>query len=99
MDLTGFKATFSATQPPEGLPVALQALWKAYKDDWTGAHALVENDPGEYAAWVHAYLHRVEGDEWNAGYWYRRAGQAIPQQSLEEEWKTITEQLLAVYNK
>ena len=94
MDLSQFKATFTGDTPPDHLPIELRALWKAHQDDWEGAHDLVDDKPGTNAAWVHAYLHRVEGDEWNAGYWYRRAKKTTPNQSLEEEWETITSALL-----
>ncbi|MEM8488699.1 MAG: hypothetical protein AAF564_24345 [Bacteroidota bacterium] len=94
MNIAEFKSSFSRGTAPGGLPNTLQALWKAHQGDWHGAHALVEDDPGEDAAWVHAYLHRVEGDEWNAGYWYRRAGKKLPQQSLEAEWEAIVVELL-----
>ncbi len=94
MNLAEFKSTISLASAPEGLPDELLSLWKAQKGDWAGAHALVEDDPGDHAAWVHAYLHRVEGDDWNAGYWYRRAGKKLPHLSLEEEWESIVAELL-----
>ena len=62
-----------ADAPLAGAP-ALAALWHAHRGDWDRAHILVQDDAGPDAAWVHAHLHRVEGDEVNAGYWYRRAG-------------------------
>ncbi len=95
MDLAQFKASFAAVTPPADLPLELRALWLAHQDDWHGAHNLVDDKPGANAAWVHAYLHRVEGDEWNAGYWYRKARKPMPQQSLEEEWEAIAISLLA----
>ncbi len=64
-----FRASLSASHPPAGLPPALEALWWAGKGVWERAHALVQDEPGAEAAWVHAYLHRVEGDLANAGYW------------------------------
>lgn len=63
--------------------------------DWERAHKLVQDDPSPEAAWVHAHLHRMEGDLWNAGYWYRRAGRPEPAGSLEEERRTIIEALRA----
>ena len=71
--------------PPEKAP-PLAALWHAAKGDWDKAHALVQDDGSHEAAWVHAYLHRVEGDEGNAGYWYRQAGKPHAKHPLDAEW-------------
>jgi len=72
--LAQFKEGVAAAQPPQALGPALDALWWAAKGDWDKAHKIVMDDDGRDAAWVHAYLHRVEGDLPNAGYWYRTAG-------------------------
>ena len=72
----------------------MQALWRAAKDDWDGAHALVQDETSAEAAWVHAYLHRVEGDLGNAGYWYRRAGKPVAKSALDKEWAEIAAALL-----
>ncbi|MHA7128101.1 hypothetical protein [Algoriphagus namhaensis] len=69
----------------------LQALWHDARGDWSAAHALVDGPPGQSFARVHAYLHRKEGDLWNADYWYRRAGESRPNHSLEEEWRQLCE--------
>jgi hypothetical protein len=95
MDLTAFRASLSAPTPPEGLDLALQALWRDGKGDWDGAHELAQRDDGGAGDWVHAYLHRKEGDDGNAAYWYRRAGQRIAHGSLEDEWAAIASALLA----
>jgi hypothetical protein len=79
--------------PTTNIPVALQALRKLAAGDWDGAHALVQDDPSAEAAWVHAHLHRVEGDLSNAGYWYRRAGRAAATGSLDEERAEIARSL------
>src|SRR5947208_14990203 len=68
----------------------LAALWWAAKGNWDTAHKIVMNEETSEAAWVHAYLHRVEGDLGNAGYWYRQAGQPVARDSLEAEWERIT---------
>ena len=83
-------------KPPAGLTPALDALWWARKGEWPRAHALVQEEENQGAAWVHAYLHRVEGDLANAGYWYRRAGQPMPSASerLDAEWEAIVAALL-----
>jgi hypothetical protein len=72
----------------------LAALWWAGKGDWNKAHEIAQDDNGADAAWVHAYLHRVEGDLGNAGYWYRQAGQPVTTGSLETEWERIATALL-----
>ncbi len=66
--------------------VELRALWWDGHEEWHRAHDLVDGPPSQSAAWVHAYLHRKEGDIWNADYWYRRAGKKRPNCSLYSEW-------------
>lgn len=74
MTLTEFNESVKTQgQPPSGLSQALQALWWDARGDWHKAHQLAQNDPNPNASWVHAYLHRREGDETNAAYWYARA--------------------------
>lgn len=80
---------------PEGLPRALRALWHDAKGNWNAAHEAAQVEEFGDCAWVHAYLHRKEGDEWNAGYWYRRAGKPVFRGPLEEEWRSIIESLLS----
>lgn len=72
----------------------LKALYWDEKGDWSKAHAFVDNMSTEDAAWVHAYLHRKEGDEWNAGYWYKRAGKDMFRGSLDQEWKLLWDHFL-----
>ena len=88
-----FKASLSGAAPPPDLEPALAALWWAAKGDWDTAHRIVQDESSADAAWVHAYLHRVEGDLGNAGYWYRQAGQPAAKDSLEAEWTRIVEAL------
>ena len=71
----------------------LKALSLAASGDWDGAHKLVQDDPSPEAAWVHAHLHRVEGDLSNAGYWYRRAGKPVATGDLDEERQAIEKAL------
>lgn len=75
---------------------AIDALWHAARTDWTRAHEAAQSDEGTDAAWVHAYLHRVEGDLENARYWYDRAGKPITTAPLDVEWMTIAATLLSV---
>ena len=94
MNLDHFRTSLEATEPPDGLTTALAALWQAAKGDWHAAHSLAQSDDSAEAAWVHAYLHRVEGDEGNAGYWYRRAGKPHAKGDLQDEWSQIAAALL-----
>ena len=95
MTLTEFKESFSKQNPPAGLPVYLNALWYDGKGNWEKAHQIIQDIEDKNAAWIHAYLHRKEGDIWNADYWYSRAGRKRPDVSLEQEWENITESFLA----
>ncbi len=96
MEFAAFAASADGTQPPPDLARPLVALWHLKKGDWNAAHALVQQDEGEKRHdWVHAHLHRVEGDLGNARYWYRRAGQPVAIGTLEAEWAAIAAALLA----
>lgn len=72
----------------------LLALWYDAKEDWKSAHDQVDNLSGKNAARIHAYLHRKEGDLWNADYWYSKAGEKRPTISLDEEWKLLAKRFL-----
>ncbi len=94
MSPADFKASLSGEAPAAGLAAPLTGLWWAAKDNWEQAHRIVQDDAGRDAAWVHAYLHRVEGDLGNAGYWYRQAGKPVATDSLESEWQRIVSALI-----
>lgn len=94
MTLDEFEATLSGGEPPRGVAMALVALWHDGKGDWDAAHRVAQDVEDESGAWVHAYLHRKEGDESNAAYWYRRAGQPVARGALEDEWRAIVTALL-----
>ena len=94
MNLTSFKESLSANEPPQHISVYLKALWLDKQGDWNKAHILVQDVDDKNAAWIHAYLHRKEGDMGNADYWYRLAGKKRPPVSLEEEWEEIASALL-----
>ena len=90
-----FKASLSAAAPAPALSPPLAALWWAAKGDWDAAHKLVQDESTADAAWVHAYLHRVEGDLGNAGYWYRQARKPAASGELDTEWAAMVDALLA----
>jgi hypothetical protein len=92
--MADFRASLTDAAPAPGLEPPLAALWWAAKGDWDRAHKIVQDESDADAAWVHAYLHRVEGDLGNAGYWYRQAGQPVAKDSLEAEWERIVSALL-----
>jgi hypothetical protein len=89
-----FKKSLSTHEPPSGLPILLKAMWYDGKGDWHTAHELAQDVHSREGSWIHAYLHRKEGDLGNAGYWYNRAGKNMPASSLEAEWEFITHELL-----
>ena len=89
-----FEASLHTDDPPHDLRPALAALWHAHRDHWDAAHALVQDEASREAAWVHAWLHRAEGDLGNAAYWYRRAGRTAGSGPLKSEWRTIADALL-----
>ena len=96
MDLAALRASTKSPAPPAGLDAPLTALWWLAKGDWDKAHKLVMDEASAEAAWVHAYLHRVEGDQSNAGHWYRRAGKPVSKASLDNEWAEIVGALLVM---
>ena len=95
MDLASFTASLVDGAPPAGLTAPLQALWHAARGEWDAAHAIAQAREGDPAHdWVHAHLHRVEGDLGNAGYWYRRAGRPVATGDLVAEREAIVAALL-----
>lgn len=88
-DYQEFKDLLEEDAPSPEWSLQLRALWWDAKGNWHEAHNLVDGSNVEYAEWIHAYLHRKEGDEWNAGYWYRMAGKDFPKISLEEELREL----------
>ena len=98
MDYNSFNYTLDMGQPPVDFHESIKALWWERKGEWVKAHELIQNSDGPDAAWVHAYLHRKEGDTVNAGYWYARAGRDIGKGDIVEEFRTIVSELLKKYN-
>lgn len=95
MTFTEFKSSLMGSSAPAGLTVELEALWYDGKGDWNRSHEVIQDVNSKNAAWIHAYLHRKEGDPGNAQYWYSRANKTMPKVSLEEEWKALVEHFLS----
>jgi hypothetical protein len=94
MTLEQFTTSLKTPFPPEGLTEPLRALWYAGKGDWETAHTIVQDLESKEAYHVHAFLHRQEGDKSNAAYWYSRAGEVLPGEPIEEEWRELTTSFL-----
>jgi len=92
--LSEFKASLKDQKPDPTLSVQLLALWHDGKGNWHEAHKQVDHLNDTLSSHVHAYLHRKEGDIWNADYWYRKAKQSRPEISLDEEWEKLVIQFL-----
>ena len=96
MTLADFRHTLEGDSPPPELSAPLVALWHDGRGDWDAAHRIAQDIDDSTGAWVHAYLHRKEGDVGNAGYWYARASKPAANGSLEDEWAAIVAALLQV---
>lgn len=94
-DTESFEQSLEQAAPPAGLSRALRGLWHAGRGDWEAAHEEVQVDKGRECSWVHAWLHRQEGDLPNARYWYGRAGQTEGSGDLRSEWREIVARILA----
>jgi len=95
MTFDDFRQSLTATEPPAGLSHALGGLWFDGKGDWNRAHESAQQDEGPEGSWVHAYLHRREGDQGNAAYWYSRPGKPVCREPLDAEWLKILISLLS----
>jgi hypothetical protein len=93
MRFEDFERSLGKSVPPEASDY-LQSLWYDANGNWSKAHEIIQNIEDKNAAWIHAYLHRKEGDTGNADYWYRRAGRKRPDISLSEEWNYIVKEFL-----
>ena len=91
---TEFKITLTDATPLAVWPEALKAMWFDANDDWESAHNIAQDMHNAIGSWMHAYLHRKEGDSFNAGYWYRQAGKDYPGFSLDAELKLIVNFIL-----
>ncbi|MEJ7737641.1 MAG: hypothetical protein WKF97_09465 [Chitinophagaceae bacterium] len=96
MSFEEFSASLTGHSPAEPIPAYLKALWYDAKQDWEKAHNIAQDLHDSTGSWIHAYLHRKEGDVGNAGYWYRKAGRPMPAYSLDREWEEMVKELLVV---
>lgn len=94
MTVEQLRASLAQPLPPADLSPLVRALWLDGHGDWSGAHAIAQDQEGRDGAWVHAYLHRKEGDHGNAAYWYGQAGRTPCSGDLQEEWELIARTLL-----
>ena len=95
MDIDSFVQSVTNSTPPETISIYLKALWYDAKGNWNKSHEIIQELTDRNASWIHAYLHRKEGDNWNANYWYNRAGRNMPNISLDEEREQITKEMLS----
>ncbi len=94
MKFQSFQYTLDMGHPPDDFNNLLKALWWDAKGNWDQAHKIIKDHPGKEAAWIHAYLHRKEGDLSNASYWYEKAGKTMPDTDIIEEFESITADIL-----
>ena len=94
MNFENFRASLSSAAPPAESTVYLKSMWHDGKGDWETSHNIIQDVNDKTAAWIHAYLHRKEGDVFNANYWYNKAGRRMPGYALEKEWEEIVRELL-----
>ena len=90
-----FQDSLELQNPPPSWPATLQSLWFLVNDNWEASHTIAQDIEGSMGNLIHAHLHRVEGDEWNATYWYKQAGTSFPEISLEEELKQLVNLIIS----
>jgi len=95
MTLSEFKTSLSQANPPANISPELKALWYDGKEDWHQAHEIAQETNTPTHCLIHAYLHRKEGDNWNANYWYQRAGRKMPKNTLDQEWQNLVQEFLS----
>ena len=91
-----FIESLKDSSPPDSLSEYLKALWHDSQGNWHKAHDIADKTGGEMGDLIHAYLHRKEGDQWNASYWYRRANRPVSKNSLKEEWEELVKECLTM---
>jgi hypothetical protein len=95
MNMIEFKSALLNQEPPTNCPNVIKALWYLHHDQWDDAHDIAQNDSSPHGSWLHGILHKVEGDEWNAKYWYQKAGMPYREIPLNEEIKLLADQILS----
>lgn len=94
LSVTEFLQSIELRKKPASLNPYQESLWEDAAGNWETAHELIQDLPDKNAALLHAYLHRVEGDQWNARYWYNRAGEPMPDGTLKEEWSALVKRFI-----
>ena len=94
MNFETFKSSLNRPEPPSGISPYLKALWYAGHKNWDKAHEVAQDINDSKGSWIHAYLHRREGDHGNARYWYERAGKNFPEMTLDSEWESLVHYFL-----
>jgi hypothetical protein len=94
MTLAEFRMSIEQTEPPPQLNNLLKAMWYDGKDNWTASHDIAQEIHSKDGSWIHAYLHRKEGDGGNAAYWYSKAGKPVCGLPLNEEWEQLVKEFL-----
>jgi hypothetical protein len=97
MNYSDFCNSIEQKNKPQNLHPSLEALWLTAAGNWDEAHLIVQSREDNDSEWIHAHLHREEGDKWNATYWYTRCGREFPSLSLKDEWEEITKDLILKY--
>ncbi len=90
-----FEDSLEDSKPPANWPEVLKALWFISKDDWEASHNIAQDLHTPMGSFIHAHLHRAEGDDWNAKYWYRQAGRSFPRVSLKQELEDLIKEVLS----
>ncbi len=96
MTIAEFKSSVNGLSPPNNLAIELKSLWYDGNGDWEKSHDVIQDVNSGNAAWIHAYLHRKEGDVGNAKYWYAKAGRSMPSVGLDEEWEMLVVHFLKI---
>lgn len=95
MTISEFKESLTNSSPPN-VSSLLEAMWYDANGSWEKAHTMAQDVITKEGSWIHAYLHRKEGDQFNAQYWYNRANRIMPTYSLQKEWEEIAAHLLSL---
>jgi hypothetical protein len=95
MTYSEFQSSLQQSEPPQKISDLLKAMWHDGKENWAASHDIAQEIHSADGSWIHAYLHRKEGDLSNAAYWYSKAGKPVPRVSLKEEWEQLVKEFLS----